>query len=629
MDTKRKWSLKEPDTRRHRNLRRLLRAGLVVAAAALCLFVASRIAAPYLVSSNVVRSAMERAVSQWTGHHATVDGTPELRFWPEPRITIASVTITRDSPSGPKVLGHVERISAQFGLYDAIRGRPVFSDFQFSRPQIFVDRDRNGHLDWTSEGMLSAAVRGATASNDTEQTLDGALDARIGSVTVEEGSLVLRDEASGKRFTIDGISADISWPRLSQALSARMLLRVGGRDLRFDFSSPQPLLLFGGKDARARATVDAAALTGTFNGIANLANGYFLSGPIELASTDIPALIAWSGGELPGTETLKQASLQANLTKIGANLRLENLKFSVDDIRASGIMELAPENIGKPRVSGTLAFDQLNIGGLLGAFSLRLPFGEAPTEKAVPGLSEWLDFDLTLSAEKAALKPFALQNIAASIMTKAGKAKFDIADSVFEGGKLTGHLVGNGIGFEGGGSLQISARNADLANVIKQLHLEGPLPYARGSVDLSLRSDRPLWSTRLSDISGSFQLHAGAGSLQNVDVDAIRTLALDRSYFRLSDAGASAMDFSRIDISAEFADGSADVSQARLVGTRQSLSVTGVVPYASNSLALSAKLSANDPAMQTALPPLRFFIGGSWPDPILSPVHLPEPNQVQ
>ncbi len=624
MDNKRKWPLLKPDARRKRIVLKVLRGALVIAAVAIALSVASRVAAPYLISSSVVRSAMERAVAQWTGHRATIKGTPELQFWPEPRITLADVTISKDSEGGTKMLGHVGQLSAEFGLYDAIRGRPVFRNFRFHRPEIFIDRAPDGRLDWASEGMLSAAVQGVQALGADRQSLAADLDARIGTVTVDDGIVVLRDEATDKRFAIDGISADITWPRLSAELTAYLILRLGDRDIRLDVSSTQPLLLFAGQDARARATLQAQALTGSFDGVANLANGYFLSGPIELASTDMPALIAWSGAALPGTEALKQASLQATLTKLGSGLRFEDLRVALNDIHATGIMEMTPPTAGKPRISGTFAFDQLDIGALLGAFSLHLPFAQTAGDPATNGLLQWLDFDLSLSAEQAQLQPFTLQKVAASILASDGQAKFDIADSLFEGGQLTGQMVGSRKGFEGGGKLQISARDVDLANVIRQLNLAGPLPSARGSLDLSLQSTKPLWATGLEDISGTFQLHADAGSLLAVDADAIRRLAAEHPYFRLSEAGTGTFDFNSIDLTSRFDAGAADITRATLIGTSETLSMTGIVPYASNSLALSATLAPNDAAGLPGLLPLRFFIGGSWPDPILSPVQSSE-----
>lgn len=61
--------------------------------------------------------------------------------------------------------------------------------------------------------------------------------------------------------------------------------------------------------------------------------------------------------------------------------------------------------------------------------------------------------------------------------------------------------------------------------------------------------------------------------------------------------------------------------EARLKGPEETPTVSGVVPYADNALALSGELFATDPAADATYPRLRFFIGGAWPDPGSDP-HL-------
>jgi hypothetical protein len=230
------------------------------------------------------------------------------------------------------------------------------------------------------------------------QTLGTEFDAAVGAVTIEDGSLELADQASGRTLVANGLSADIAWPSLSKALKATALLDAGGLAVKLDFSSPQPLLLFGGKDASVSATLDAAAFTASFDGVANLTDGLLRSGALTLGAKDIAALKAWSGIRLAGLDNLRQAQLSADLERVGEELRLDGLKFDVNDTHGTGILSLSRPADGKPRVSGTLAFDRLNITRLLSAFSLDLPSADEESEatERPPRLLQWLDFDLTL-----------------------------------------------------------------------------------------------------------------------------------------------------------------------------------------------------------------------------------------
>ena len=81
--------------------------------------------------------------------------------------------------------------------------------------------------------------------------------------------------------------------------------------------------------------------------------------------------------------------------------------------------------------------------------------------------------------------------------------------------------------------------------------------------------------------------------------------------------------FQTADIEASFGQGSARLNQALFTGQTGSLSVNGVIPYRTGSLALAGTFIDALNAGQR----LRFFVGGSWPNAVISPLSiLGEPN---
>lgn len=594
-----------------RRAERVLQWTLVAVLAVLSAYLVSRLAAPYLVSSSLVRSAMERAVAEWTGHTVRIDGTPEISFFPEPRITLNAVQISKPTADGDKVLAEIERLSASFGLLDAVGGAPEFREFRLVRPHVFVERDAQGRLDWASEGRLSSAVKSVRPREGGHQTLEAAADAEVGSVTVEEGSIAIHDQASRRTFVIDGILADISWPRLSSTLTAYATLRIGGREARLDLSTPQPLLFFGGREASVGLAWSSPILTASFDGRASIAGDDLVSGTLKANIADVKSLAALSGTHLPGIETARTASVSAELLKAGRDLRFDQLDLTVDDAHATGILELSPPERGRRRLSGTLAFDHVDITRLLDAFSQKDGSGEPPVRQ--------LDFDLSLSAGEAQLASFTIENIAASLLATRDKIQFDIADGTFASGRLQVRLDGAGPSFAGGGALQLSLADADLSDLGGRLALKGPLPSGRGSLDLALKADRPIWAAGPAAINGTMRFAASAGALRGVDPVALRRLAGEKPFFHLSEARGADLPFDTLVFAAHLSAGSATIDEARLEGPSEGLQLSGIIPYASQALALSAVLSSPSAAGQTPAPPLRFFIGGSWPDPVLSP----------
>ncbi len=586
----------------------------------LILFAVFRATAPFLISSGLVRSGIERVLSEWTGYRAQIEGDPTLDFWPTPRVTLNQVTIREPTRNG-KVLGHVDSLSADFSLWSAIRGHAHFHEFHFLRPILYIRRDENGLIDWTNEGRLSKAIEQAEASSGEGLEMRKDQDAAIGMLTIEDGSIEMTDERSGNVYKLNAVNADISWPRLSQAMTAVILARFNDQDIKLNFNSTQPLLFFAGKNVDTKTSFISPLISWTYAGIASISDFSALSGNLELSVPNVPSFLAWSGQHLPAADTLKNVSLSADIAAIDNGLRFNNLNFKVNDSAGSGIMDLNYTSTGKPKVSGTLAFDQMNLNPFLAAFSVRLAAETAIDAFLNGNPLQRLDLDMRLSSNKASLGPFQFENIGASLLVAGGKAKFDIGDSSFEGGSLTAHLEVAPGDFDGGGKLQISIRNADFGGLFTRLKLIGPLPMpSSGSLDLALSTSKPIWVATLSDVAGTMHFTSAAGSFRQFDISTFRTLAAEKAFFRMSDIASSSFDFDSINVDASFAKGSAEVKDASITGRNETVTLNGVVPFRTNGLALSGAIEATSPSDAGELPMLPFFIGGTWPNPVVSPV---------
>ncbi|MDE1993971.1 MAG: AsmA family protein [Rhizobiaceae bacterium] len=583
------------------------------------IFAVFRATAPFLISSGLVRSGIEKALSDWTGYRAQIEGAPTLEFWPTPRVTLNQVTIREPTKNG-KVLGHVDSLSADFSLVAALRGRARFHEFHFLRPTIYIRRDDTGLIDWTNEGLLSKAIERVENSSNQGMPIRRDQDAVIGALTIEDGSIQMTDDRTGAIYKLDGVNADISWPRLSRPMSAVVLARFNGQDIKIDFDSAQPLLLFAGKSVDARTSFTSSMINWTYAGSTSISDFSALAGNLSLSVPNMPAFLAWSGEHLPAGDTLHNVSLNADVSAIPNGLRFNNLSFKVNDAAATGIMDLSYPTGGKPKISGTLAFDQMNLNPFLAAFSMRLAADTAIDALLNGNPLQRLDMDLSLSSNKAVLGPFQFDNIGAGLLVSGGKAKFDIGDSGFEGGELTAHLEVTQGDFDGGGKLQISVHGADFGGLFTRLNLAGPLPLTTGSLELAISTSKPIWAATLSDVSGKMHFTSAAGSFRQFNISAFRALAADKSFFRMSDIADTAFDFDSIDVDAGFAKGSAEVHNAKVVGKNETVTLTGVIPFRSNGLALSGAIEASDPTNAAELPLLPFFIGGTWPDPVISPV---------
>ncbi|WEZ84355.1 AsmA-like C-terminal region-containing protein [Rhizobium sp. 32-5/1] len=315
---------------------------------------------------------------------------------------------------------------------------------------------------------------------------------------------------------------------------------------------------------------------------------------------------------------LGAVNLDAAVTIGSQAVKLDNLALTIDSATATGVLDIALPVDQLPRFGGTLAFDRLDLNSLFLALSPK-PVASGGIARAVDtNFLEWLRLDLRLSAQQANLGPVVLTDLAAGVMVRDGRASFDIGDSAYAGGSLSGRIAISEQWINGGGQLALSLKGADLGPIASQLGLQGPLPIGQSDLSLELSTDKPMWAMTLGDLSGRIRLAVDDGTLVNFNEASFETLVAKDAFFNLSDVSAGAYSFSSADIEATLKDGVAELTRADIAGQDKMLSLSGRILYRSGSLALAGASKPADP--QSSTMPLRFFVGGSWPNAVISPI---------
>lgn len=585
--------------------------------AVLVLFAAVRIGFPFLIQTDTVGREIERTLEAWTGAEVDIGREPEFSFWPYPKVTLGDIRIvTADRTE----LARIEALSASFDLFGAVRGKPVFSDLDLVRPTIHVGWNAAGVFNWRHSGWLMQAID-ATKSAPDGEAIPELPEERIGMINVVNGIVdVKRAGTAGYRIT--DINGNIDWSALRRPLDLNLSGVVNGEMTRWTFYCDQPLALLAGHNANVRTNLSADPTTVNFEGLANLSANAFVAGVMSLSTPSLGHLLAWQGKDIPSVGNLGHVNVEAKVTTAGYAAKLENLKLTLDNAQATGVLDVNMPPDGVPQVGGTLAFDRIDLRAFLSAFS-PLPGAENAAGIDTAFLHQF-GMDVRLSAKSADFAPFSLQDLAAGMRIENGRASFDVGDSGFMDGRMTGRIALAEQGFRGGGRFQMSLSNVDIGAIVNTLALPGPLPSGRGSADFELSTDRPLWATTVSDMSGQFKLTMGPGTLTHFNRQAFEERAAKNAFFNFSEASDGSFDFVRVDVSAKLDRGLAELTKAEVEGNEKLLTLSGMIPYRSGSVALAGTLSDRPQADATAVvnPAISFFVGGSWPEPVISPVSI-------
>ncbi|WP_374829475.1 AsmA family protein [Paenochrobactrum pullorum] len=631
---------------------RLILAIIVMTSAAA---IAALTALPYIVSTDAIRIRVAQELSSWTGYTVELRQAPQLKFFPTLRASLNDVILSDYSDTATKKVMSVERIDVELSPFDALLGHISFYETQLVRPvfdmgEPVIDPQQVLEGLGKSDGRLGVAIR-AAKELISEQKSDVATRQQtsqpFGRIVVRDGTLTFRKFGSDVDEVVNNINATLNWPQTTQAASLKGNLRWKDEVAEFDLSAPQPLQLFAGATSAINASITAKPLELSFNGKANISNDYMFEGALNVKSPDLSRTIYWLGAPPPpGSARVGALTVATTLSANHQHINLNDLVLDNENNPAKGAIEfirLSP----RPSISGTLAFQHLNFRGLISAF---IPLPEKPSTNVFYDFERGIDdkrdvintdfmqlaeVDLRLSAQTASAGPLSMNNVAAAVQVRNGRALFDIGDAkAFKGNvsasvQIQRDLQGTNA------ELRFNGSDIDSTDFTKVFGLSSGFISARGNIALIMKAPLTKWSKLPTNADGEISINFSNGKLQGFDIDSFIKNASSERFFALERKENMALNFKRLDVQAGLADGVATLNTAKLETESGTLSLAGIVPFLDRSLALSGTLTLpakdtentetaeTEQAPEKPAPAIQFFVGGSWDRPFISPMNTP------
>ena len=170
-----------------------------------------------------------------------------------------------------------------------------------------------------------------------------------------------------------------------------------------------------------------------------------------------------------------------------------------------------------PGISGTLAFDQLDLRSFLAAFTPFTPGSDSAPGAVDVAFAEKYNLDIRLSAAKATAGDFSFSDVAATAQVKGDLTAFDISDATIFGG-----TVQAGLRYDRKGERRQTSRcgcwpatsiAAAAAALAKSMRV---VPAGKATASLMLRGPGRDWDSFLETAEGSFSASLGQGSAQRL-----------------------------------------------------------------------------------------------------------------
>lgn len=462
---------------------------------------AAALIGPSFVDWNKYKPEIAERVKAATGRDIAIGGDISLTVLPAPTLAVHDVTLANIPGAQDPNMASLKALDVRVALGALLEGRINVESIALVEPTISLEVLKDGRRNWDF-AAAQAKPAGETVPGAPTPEAKGAGGGmggiEIGRISIENGTLIYRDDAAGTVERIEKLNTDITAESLAGPMSAEGDLIARGMRLTFKGDigrmegSAIPLRLdVGLPDADAKATFKGSLSAPTANGK--------VTGRIEAQGSDfsrILAVMAKAGGgarnpNLPKPLTQK-FSAAANVDASAKAIALTDLKVQLGDTLASGAINVVP---GTPlRVDVTAAMNSMELDPWLETTNANAPsFGPAEEKKSdANGAGK----DKSASAPPAAGGFSLPANVTGSVDVSIDTLvyKRDLIRQV----KLRAALEGGKLNLKQASASLPGGTSASLAGT---LAADGGKPAFDGSVEMSSDNMRGLFDWLKVDVS--------------------------------------------------------------------------------------------------------------------------------
>lgn len=597
----------------------IVRRGVVALAALLLLALMFVALLPWVASTQIVRDRIAHELSLWSGYRVTLGEAPVLDVWPTFKATLNDVAFNEWARNDNPPVLEADRLEVSLSALAALRGNVVISAVTMYRPLLRLTIE-GAVVDLPASpggGRMMRAVdsaRAIVASNPNNPDQSALPGDNFGTVEFVDGRIVVLGGDAGDGIT--SLNGRIAWPSLDRAARVTATGIWRGENITVE-ARLRPLLLLAGANTQVFASLKSSLLETSFDGIANLAGDAYFEGQASLASPSLRRMLEWSKTDIAPGAAIGAVSIASRVQGTAKRLRLDSVALTLGGNPSRGVLEVSFAD-PVPAISGTLAFERLDLRSFLAAFTPLASSSGNIYDQIDTGFSEQLSLDLRLSATTATLGSVALTNLAASTQVKGNLAAFDISDAEAFGGSVQAGVKVD-MGTESKTvEMRLMANEVDAQALAKAAGAERLLPQGRANISVMLKGAGRDWNTVMGNTEGTVSATLGQGSLQGIDLAKFTERVSAGGFFPLTDVNGGAVALRAADLKANVRGGVARIEKGDLLLDGKVISMVGIVPYFGRALALSGYLAPRGEDGTHGDPDMSFFIGGAWDAPFFT-----------
>ena len=408
-------------------------------------------ALPRLVPMERIEKEVTSRFTAATGRQLSY-GAVRVTVWPNLGLRLNDVKVSNPDWAKDKSMLTLGQMDVSLSARALLQKKVDVQKFILKQPVIALEKAADGRTSWTlkPDAEVKAAVD-APANAPAQSKTAADYDVSLGEISISDGQITYRDDATGKVETVGNVDINISMPNLQAALNVDGGLDFRGKRVTLALSLDRPFDLVNGKTSPGSVTLKSDVLNADVAGDLSTANT-LLKGRVSADISSLPGLIAWLSQQPQKDAPIKKVSVAATAEASANAISLTGTTLTADDMKGTGDIKVDLAG-ARPALRARLALDHVNLDRFIAAGGEK---GEG-TDKAAPAAnaSGWDATPIDLSALKAAdadvvvqTKGFTVKGVevGASTLTAKlanGNLAFSSTDAAIFGGTAGSSLTVN------------------------------------------------------------------------------------------------------------------------------------------------------------------------------------------
>jgi uncharacterized protein involved in outer membrane biogenesis len=358
---------------------------LLLIAGLLALFVAAILVGPGMIDWNNYKADLTSEVERLTGRKLTINGNIEISIFPAPAIIANDVYLSNSEGASAENMFSLKSFEVRVAPGPLLAGQVKVQTVRLINPVIELQRFVDGHTNMEfSFGEEDAEAKKPEAplaeAPEDPQSGDSGPEFSLDNFSIENASMIYRDDVTGKIETIENFDATFAAASLIGPFESTGNMVVRGFPLEYTISIDKII-----EQRTAPVSLTIALKPGqtktTFSGaVVGLDETPAFEGLVKTTGENLAELIQFVGpkGALPGLVG-QEFGFEGKVEATALAVKVSELNLSLGNVVATGSAGLNLEGI--PNVDIGLALDSIDLDKWLALPPIRAAVTSAPVSE--------------------------------------------------------------------------------------------------------------------------------------------------------------------------------------------------------------------------------------------------------